>query len=107
MKDERRGGAGRPRDWRGLRIAAELSAVGLTLALSVGIGIALGVWLDQRFKSGGMLVIIFTLLGVVAGFQQLIRTVIRAGREQDNIEREQREERERTPDPDPIDRGLE
>lgn len=84
MNDNR----GRGPNWRGIRIAAQLSTVGLTLALSVGVGIGLGFLLDQHFKTKGVLVIVGTLFGVIAGFKQLIQTVIRANQDAENAERE-------------------
>jgi ATP synthase protein I len=86
MKKEEDGSA----KYRGWRVAAQLSSVGLTLALSIGVGIGLGLLLDRWFNTGGILVIIFTIVGVAAGFKQLIQTVIRAGKEQDAIDRDRR-----------------
>lgn len=74
----------------GWRMVAQLSTVGLTLALAVGIGIGLGWWLDQRFKTNGILVIVGALIGIGAGFRELIRGVIRAGREQEEKDRRDR-----------------
>ena len=76
-------------DYRGWRIAASLSTVGLTLALSVAIGVGIGIWLDRKFGTAYW-VIVFTFIGVIAGFRQLILAVIRAGREQDAAEAEDR-----------------
>ena len=71
----------------GWRMVAQLSTVGLTLALAVGIGIGLGWWLDQRFKTNGILVIVGALIGIGAGFRELIRAAMRASREQEESER--------------------
>jgi len=110
-------GRDKRRDWRSLRIAAGLSGVGLTLALSVGVGIGIGLLLDRWLKTNGFAVIICSLLGIVAGFKQLIQTVMQAGREQDRIEAQEREQRRQealanpTPPPaqplDPLDFGWE
>lgn len=70
--------------WRSLAV---LSTVGLTLALSIAIGVALGWWLDQRFKTNGILVIVGTLIGIAAGFRELIRAVMRSAREQEEKNR--------------------
>jgi hypothetical protein len=43
-------------------------------------------------------VIIFTIVGVAAGFKQLIQAVIRANEEQEALDREERERRERDED---------
>ncbi len=82
-------GGDRKPDYRGLKVAAMLSTVGLTLALSIGVGVGLGVLLDRWFKTN-WLVIVFTILGVLAGFQQLIRAVIRANAEEEAAAEERR-----------------
>lgn len=64
-----------------------LSTAGLTLALSIGIGIGIGILLDQHFKTRWW-TIVFAILGTVAGFQQLIRMVMKA-----NADEERREDR--------------
>jgi F0F1-type ATP synthase assembly protein I len=87
-------GPERPPQSRGWRAAAMLSTVGLTLALSVGLGVGLGILLDRWLKTN-WLVIVGTLLGVLAGFKQLIQTVIRANAEQEEAEAEERRSRKR------------
>lgn len=80
---------------RRFRAVAMLSSVGLTLALSVGIGIGIGLLLDRWLRTN-WLVILFTILGVIAGFQQLIRTVIQANAEQERMDAEEAAERRTT-----------
>lgn len=77
-------------DVRGLRTVADLATVGLTLAISVGLGTGIGYYLDQVFKTN-WLVIVFTLLGVAAGFRQLVLAVIRANREEERIAKDRRD----------------
>lgn len=79
-------------DVSGLRAGMMLSTAGLTLALSVGIGVGIGILLDKWLKTN-FLVIVFTLVGVAAGFRQLVRTVIRANEEQERLDAEERRER--------------
>ena len=79
-------------DVSGLRAGMMLSTAGLTLALSVGIGVGIGIFLDKWLKTN-YFVIIFTLVGVVAGFRELIRTVIRANEEQERVDAEERQSR--------------
>lgn len=85
---------GRRRDLSGWRASATLASVGLTLALSIATGIGIGYVLDQKLGTRWW-VIVFTLIGVVAGFKQLIQAVIVAGQQQDEVSREEREERDR------------
>ena len=65
-----------------VRTTALLSTAGLTLALSVGVGVGLGLLLDGWLKTNFM-VIVFALVGTVAGFRQLILAVNRVNEEQD------------------------
>lgn len=74
---------------RSLLAAGSLMTVGLTMALSVGIGVMGGWMLDQWLRTR-WLAIAGLLLGVVAGFQQLIRAVIAANRFQDEADRLER-----------------
>jgi len=74
-----RGGAAR---W--LRMGFQASTIGLVLVLSTVIGFGIGLLLDRAFHTGfdnpwhvGWLTLLFTLLGVAAGFREMIRTVIR------------------------------
>src|SRR5688572_23039441 len=67
---------------RGLRVMVTLSTVGLTMALSVVVGIGLGMLLDRWFHTS-WLVIVFALIGTVAGFKQLFQTVMRFSREEE------------------------
>jgi F0F1-type ATP synthase assembly protein I len=80
--------------FRGARTALMLSTAGLTLALSIAVGVGIGVLLD-RWLGTNWLVIVFTLLGVFAGFRELIRIVIRANAEQEAQEAEERDRRDR------------
>ena len=99
MSEEREPQPGREPERRGrlrdLRTAAMLSSVGLTLALSVAVGVGIGYLLDQWLGTN-WLVIVFTIVGVAAGFKQLIQTVMRAGVEQDAQEARDRAERRRS-----------
>jgi ATP synthase protein I len=49
------------------------STVGLNLVFSTFIGLAMGYGLDKLFGTGPWLMIFFTILGIVAGFRELIR----------------------------------
>ena len=81
------GGPDRQPDYGGWRIAAQLSVVGLTLALSIAIGGYLGYLADQKLGTR-WLVIVGTLIGVAAGFKQLIQAVREANREEERRESE-------------------
>jgi ATP synthase protein I len=84
-------------DYGGWRVAAGLSTVGLTLALSVAIGVGIG-WLLDQWLHTRWLVIVFTIVGVMAGFKQLIQALIRFGREQDASDAARRNQKDETGD---------
>jgi ATP synthase protein I len=55
-------------------------AVGLELGMSVVIGILVGMWLDSRLGTSPWLLLLFLVLGVVAGFRGVLRAVKRVDR---------------------------
>lgn len=85
-------GNGGPGNFRNLRTVAMLSGIGLTLALSVGVGIGLGLLVDHYFHTKNWGVIIGAVIGVTAGFQQMIKTVIQANAEQERADAEARKD---------------
>lgn len=63
------------RDW--IRSAGQASSIGLVLVISIAIGYFFGSWLDKVFhRTDQLFMIIFTLLGVAAGFIEVIRIAI-------------------------------
>ena len=56
--------------WRTL---GYLSTIGLTMALSVGIGAVLGNWLDKKFGTAPWLLLVFLGFGIAAAFRNLHR----------------------------------
>lgn len=51
----------------------QASTVGLNLVLSTFVGLAIGYGLDSLFHSSPWLTIIFLILGIIAGFRELLR----------------------------------
>jgi len=77
---------------RVLRAGLQASTIGLTLVLATVIGFGIGMGLDRLFHTGfdsprhvglGWLTLVFTLLGIIAGFREMIRTVIRLSEDED------------------------
>jgi ATP synthase protein I len=56
------------------------SAAGLELGVSVAIGALFGRWLDGRLGTEPWLLIVFLILGLIAGFRGVLRAVARAER---------------------------
>ena len=58
-----------------------LSTLGLTLVFSTFIGLAIGIALDKLFHTRPYLTIVFLVLGIVAGFVNLFRSVKRGDKD--------------------------
>ena len=56
-----------------LRQLARLSTVGVALVAATAVGLAIGYGLDRWLGTGPWLTMVFTLLGIVAGFLNLFR----------------------------------
>lgn len=56
---------------RMMRELASYASLGLTVALSIFIGLAIGVYLDGKFDSSPWLTLIFLGLGIVAGYRNI------------------------------------
>ncbi len=67
---------GDARDWtRGVRDAAPLLGLGLTLAVTVLAGLGAGYWLDGRLGTRPWLLLLGACLGVGAAMYHFIRSV--------------------------------
>jgi ATP synthase protein I len=62
-----------PNQHRWLKSAGQASSIGLVLVISIVIGYFFGSWLDRVFKTAPWLMLVFTLMGIVAGFIEVIR----------------------------------
>ncbi|HEY0190348.1 MAG TPA: AtpZ/AtpI family protein [Kofleriaceae bacterium] len=54
------------------------SSVGLELGLAVIIGLMFGMWLDRELGTEPWMMLLFLVLGLVAGFRNVLRAVARA-----------------------------
>ena len=54
------------------------SSIGLELGLSVAIGVLVGWWLDQHLGTTPWLMLLWLVLGSIAGFRGVVRAVKRA-----------------------------
>lgn len=59
------------RDLKYLKELAYFSSVGLSVALSIFIGLGIGVWLDNKFETNPWMTLIFLGLGIAAGFRNI------------------------------------
>ncbi len=51
----------------------EASSVGINLVVSTFVGLAIGYGLDKLFGTSPYLTVIFLILGIIAGFMELVR----------------------------------
>ena len=51
----------------------EASTVGIQLVLSTFVGFAIGYFLDKYLKTFPWLTVIFLIIGIIAGFRELLR----------------------------------
>ncbi|MHB9126451.1 MAG: AtpZ/AtpI family protein [Armatimonadota bacterium] len=58
-----------------IRNAGLASTAGLVLVVSIVIGYFFGTWLDKKFGTEPYLMLLFTVLGIAAGFIELFRLV--------------------------------
>ena len=56
---------------RSIRELAYYSSLGLQVALSIFIGLGIGVWLDRKFDTAPVLMFVFLGLGIAAGFKNI------------------------------------
>ncbi len=73
--------AEKPDDKRADEQNANLAMVGLQVAVGVGVGYAVGWWLDRRFGWGNKGVIIGSMLGLAGGLYLLIKDAIRINKD--------------------------
>ena len=69
------------------------ATVGIELALSVLLGLAVGHWLDKKLGTDPWLTLIGVGFGMAAGFRALWRQLERANREAERMEREEKQAR--------------
>jgi len=63
---------------KNIRELAYYSSLGLTVAISIFIGLFLGVWLDGKFETSPVLTFVFLGFGIAAGFTNLVRAAKRS-----------------------------
>ena len=56
---------------REIRELAYYGSIGLSVAFSIVIGLAIGVWLDGKFNTNPWLTLIFIGFGIAAGYRNI------------------------------------
>ena len=58
-------------NYQSIRDLAYYSSLGFSVALSIFIGLGIGVWLDRKFETAPWLTLIFLGFGIAAGFRNI------------------------------------
>ncbi|MCP4119255.1 MAG: AtpZ/AtpI family protein [Desulfobacteraceae bacterium] len=66
---------------KNIRELAYYSSLGLSVALSIFIGLFFGVWLDGKFETSPVLTLLFLGFGIAAGFRNLVMAAKRSRKE--------------------------
>jgi ATP synthase protein I len=56
-----------------IRELGYFASLGMSVALSIFIGLGLGLWLDKKFDTNPVLMFVGLILGIVAGFSNIVR----------------------------------
>lgn len=56
-----------------LKELAYFASLGISVALSIFIGLFLGIWLDKKFETEPVLLLIGLGFGIAAGFSNIVR----------------------------------
>lgn len=73
----------RRENYKWVKGAGLASSVGIVLVVSTAVGFFLGSWLDERLATYPWLTLLFTILGMVAGFIEVFRIVKRISENDD------------------------
>lgn len=71
-----------------IRRAGLANSIGMTLIVATIIGGGIGWMLDDHFHTAPILLLIFGLLGVTAGFIEMFRIVAQINKEEENDRRD-------------------
>jgi ATP synthase protein I len=63
---------------RAFRELAYYSSLGLSVSLSIFIGLTVGIYLDRRFETSPWCTLIFLVLGIIAGFRNIAIAIRKA-----------------------------
>ena len=70
------------------------SIVGIQFPVAMALGYFWGKWMDGLFKTEPWLTIIFSILGIIAGFVNLFRITLSTAREEEKLAQEKRADEE-------------
>lgn len=72
-----------------IRRAGLANSIGMTLIVATIIGGGIGWLLDDHFHTAPILLLVFGLMGVIAGFIEMFRIVAQINKEEENDHRDE------------------
>ncbi|MDY6842749.1 MAG: AtpZ/AtpI family protein [Thermodesulfobacteriota bacterium] len=66
-----------------LKQAAALSSIGMAMVLAIFIGLAVGVFLDNKFSTKPVFTLVFLIFGIIAGYRNILVMIKRYSSDQD------------------------
>jgi len=81
----------RQRSAASLRRIADASSLGLAFPIAILLGYLWGRFMDRSLGTSPWCTVIFTAIGVAAGFLNAVRTALRIGREEDEAAKSDRD----------------
>ena len=70
-------------DFKALQNLALVTQIGLIMIIPIFGGVYIGNYLDMRFGTSGVCLLIFTILGVIVAFSNLFKIVLRKSKNKD------------------------
>ena len=58
---------------KNIRELGYFASLGISVALSIFIGLGVGLWLDKKFETTPVLMFVGLLFGIAAGFSNIVR----------------------------------
>lgn len=74
-------------EYKALKNLALITHIGLVMMIPIFGGVYLGSYLDERFGTGGIFLIVLTLIGVVTAFLNMFKVVMKAAGKRDDDDR--------------------
>lgn len=70
-------------DFKALQNLTLVTQIGLVMIIPIFGGVYIGNYLDMRFETSGLFLLIFTIFGVVVAFLNLFKIVLRKSKNKD------------------------
>lgn len=69
------------------RAAAKYTSIPMTMLACTIVGYLIGAFLEKKYPTGGIFVAVFVMLGVAAGFREMLQTVKKPDKKSDESDK--------------------